>query len=102
METRSAIDNYFRKYNQFDYNPQTAIWAEYHRLIRFFGWKEGSNRETKARRHFRVAIVQCFGELYGTSEDKLESLQLLLTRLDMKDIPQSVKSCKEVRRQLPT
>ncbi|KAF5120927.1 hypothetical protein E5D57_013263 [Metarhizium anisopliae] len=95
METPNAIDAYFSSYPKFNYDRNIATWEEYHRMVQLFRWERDEKREKIARRCFRVAIVKHFGELYGTDENSLDSLQRLSAMLDIGHIPQTVKSCKE-------
>ncbi|KAG6034537.1 hypothetical protein E4U41_006513 [Claviceps citrina] len=89
------IDLFFRRYNQFDYDPHGEAWAEYRRMTGFFHWKKDSEKERKANNLFREAVVAEFGALYGASEDKLDTLQRLCGKLEISPLPQSITACKK-------
>lgn len=54
-QTRSG---FFEKYN-FQYRPQATLYAEFHRLARKRGWKQGSNSKA-----FEKAWKECFRSEY--------------------------------------
>lgn len=51
----------------------------------------------KANAAFRIALVEQFGSIYGTDENKLDALQRLCGKLGIDPIPTSITACKKVR-----
>ncbi|QPG95525.1 hypothetical protein C2857_001067 [Epichloe festucae Fl1] len=96
-KTRASdpIGKFFARYNQFDYDPHSEAWSEYHRMCAFFNWKKDCKKERAANTLFRDAIVAQFGCLYGVDENKLATLQRLCEKLEVFPVPQSVTSCKK-------
>ncbi|KAG6030202.1 hypothetical protein E4U19_000557 [Claviceps sp. Clav32 group G5] len=95
VRTAGPIDRFFNRYNQFEYDPHSEAWGEFHRLCDFFGWLKGSREENAARNLFRQALVDEFGAIYGENDEKLDVLQQLCRKLDIDPIPQSITACKK-------
>jgi hypothetical protein len=95
-ETRDEIGHFFAIYPQFDYNRLGDSWSEYRRMVQKLQWKTGSRREYTARSNLRKAIVGRFNQLYGTDENKLDTLQLLCNKIGISPIPETITSCKAV------
>ncbi|KAK2592853.1 hypothetical protein QQS21_009456 [Conoideocrella luteorostrata] len=91
----SPINLFFERYPRFNHSPTNEAWSEYHRMVHSLGWKEKSKREKVARKRFRVAVVEQFGQMYGTDENNLNSLQRLSEKLHISPVPDSIKSCKK-------
>ncbi|KAG5943118.1 hypothetical protein E4U59_000653 [Claviceps monticola] len=94
--TAGPMDLFFSRYNQFDYDPHSKVWSEYHRLCKFFGWNKGSTKEKTERKLFRQALVDEFGAIYGVDDNKLDVLQRLCEKLEINPLPQTLTDCKEV------
>ncbi|KAG6313640.1 hypothetical protein E4U22_000762 [Claviceps purpurea] len=89
------IDLFFSQYQQFNYDPHSEVWCEFNRMSNFFHWQKGSDKEKKARKLFRQALVDEFGAIYGEKDDKLDVLQLLCRKLKVDPLPQTLTDCRE-------
>ncbi|KAG6053971.1 hypothetical protein E4U17_004207 [Claviceps sp. LM77 group G4] len=89
------IDLFFSQYHQFNYDPHSKVWREFNRMLNFFHWTVGSEKEKKARNLFRQALVDEFGANYGESDDKLDVLQRLCQKLEIEPMRQSITACKK-------
>ncbi|EFY94683.1 hypothetical protein X797_010620 [Metarhizium robertsii] len=89
------IGTFFAAYPDFDYEPTNEVWSEYRRLVKHYGWKTKSQKEKEANAAFRIALVEQFGSIYGTDENKLEALQRLCEKLGIDPIPTSITACKK-------
>lgn len=97
-ENRDEIGHFFAKYPQFDYKPREDSWSEYRRMVQTLQWKTGDKKERIARSKFPKAIVGRFNQLYGTDENKLDTLQLLCNKIGISPVWETITSCKAVRR----
>ncbi|KAG5980258.1 hypothetical protein E4U55_004238 [Claviceps digitariae] len=95
VKVEGPIDLFFRRYSNFDYNPQAEAWTEFYRMCGYFGWYGNNKKQAKARGVFREAIVAQFGAQYGTDENKLDILQGLCEKLEISPIPLSITACKK-------
>ncbi|KAK2589577.1 hypothetical protein QQS21_012746 [Conoideocrella luteorostrata] len=95
VKSQDPIVEFFAKYPNFAYDPHCETWSEYRRLVDFSGWKTFGKRERAANKLLREAIVAQFGRLYGTSENKLDTLQHLCDKLGINPVPQSITACKK-------
>ncbi|KAH0598160.1 hypothetical protein MHUMG1_04532 [Metarhizium humberi] len=89
------IGTFFAAYPDFDYEPTNEVWSEYRRLVKRYGWNTKSQEEKEANASFRIALVEQFGSIYGTDENKLEALQRLCGKLGIDPIPTSITACKK-------
>ncbi|TWU71430.1 hypothetical protein ED733_002233 [Metarhizium rileyi] len=95
VKTVDHIGLFFAGYGQFNYDATSEVWTEYRRMVQHFGWQPKGRRENTANNRFRAALVQQFGQLYGTDESKLETLQRLCEKLELYPVPASVTACKK-------
>lgn len=93
---KDELSKFFVLYHQYDYDPQQPSRTEYKRLVAFFGWKEDSAKERKARERFLKAIAARFEQLHGADENKLDVLQTLCEKIGISPIPDTVTKCKKV------
>lgn len=96
QEFNSDLDNFFKTFPNFDYNPRNEPKAELRRLTK--GWDRNGDVYEEARDDFFTAFVNEFESHFGTDEDDIESWESLCRALgvDLEPIPPSVTQCKRV------
>ncbi|KAG6064142.1 hypothetical protein E4U32_000488 [Claviceps aff. humidiphila group G2b] len=82
VSIKSPIALFFRRYHQFNYNPQYSAKDEMNRMCEFFKWKKGGNKDLKVRTLLRQAEVDQAGWLEPKKNDKNDSVLDVLQRAE--------------------
>ena len=98
-DTAPPLEFYFAAFavSGFSYNPASSAHNNFARLCKVSGWVGNSPQRTEARRGFQDALVQQFNFLYGTNGKDLAAWQNLCKTIGIEPIPDTVKSCRQVR-----
>lgn len=89
------IDSFFNKYPTFDYQHSAPSWAEFERLCDYFDWGE-SFKMRQARQDLKAALTLQFNDIYGTDADSLASWHKLCRVLNVDQVPEGLKECRQV------
>ncbi|KAG9090987.1 hypothetical protein FS749_000156 [Ceratobasidium sp. UAMH 11750] len=98
-DPRSYIKAFFIKYPEFDYDPLQPVMDEFYRMCDKF-WPNREDKDNpkrqEARDGFRDALTQQFNAIYGTNKKSLTAWQNLCDVLQLADIPDNLKECREL------
>ncbi|KXN85785.1 hypothetical protein AN958_10843 [Leucoagaricus sp. SymC.cos] len=98
--TRSSgpLEDFFKQYSCFTYNPNESASEQFHRLQKEAGWERNGPEQKAAWEGYLQALVGQFNVSYGKDEDDLTAWHGLLARIGVTDLPDSVKKCKQIIR----
>lgn len=71
---------------------------EFYRMCDTFGWDKEDDERQEARDKIKDALTKQFNEIYGTDVNDLAAWQNLCSVLNLSDIPNELKACREVRK----
>ncbi|KAI0033374.1 hypothetical protein K488DRAFT_47884, partial [Vararia minispora EC-137] len=94
----TPLNDFFTSYSEFSYNPRRSATDEFYRMCDQFGWdsKDPPPDREDAHDEFRIALVQQFNESFGTDVDSLVSWQVLCEALGLKNIPATIRECRNI------
>ncbi|GAW07583.1 autophagic vacuole formation-like [Lentinula edodes] len=87
-----------RLYPEFTYDPSGQTMAQFWELSNLYGWDRDSDERADALAKMRDAIAQQFNAFYGSDADSLDGWYNLFQALQVQDIPDTVKGCKDLIR----
>ncbi|KAI5781483.1 hypothetical protein EDC01DRAFT_240002 [Geopyxis carbonaria] len=90
-----AIDKFFAKYPNFDYDPDAPYREQFHKLCYRMGWKRGDEEREEAWAEFRIAMVLSFGTDFGKKMNDPVAWQRLCQAAGIKNIPDDIKGKQE-------
>ncbi|KAF8626945.1 hypothetical protein AX15_004623 [Amanita polypyramis BW_CC] len=90
------IAAFFERYPEFSYNPQTAVSAEFNRLVKFYEWERDSEEREEAWEGFGKAMGMQFADYYGSDVDDINAWQALCIALRVDPVPDTASECKQI------
>lgn len=90
------MDVFYAYYKDFTPNPTLSLFANFDALSLSRDWAPGGRARTRARRHFRNAMIEEFNTTYGTDDCDLGSWQNLCRVVGVASVPDSITQCKKV------
>lgn len=90
------MDAFYSHFRDFTPDPALSLFANFDALAISRGWAPGGRARTRARRHFRNAMIEEFNATYGTDDRNLASWQNLCRVVGVQSPPDSITQCKKV------
>jgi hypothetical protein len=95
LENNSPIDDFFRSYQGFQYDP-SVIPSEAYRQLRAFGnWRRDDEEGEDAWVRYRSALVREFNRWYGRDET-IEGWHSLCRAVRVSPLPLTIANCRQV------
>ncbi|KAJ4490647.1 hypothetical protein J3R30DRAFT_3278865 [Lentinula aciculospora] len=92
----NPIHLFFERYSEFRYNPSRETMAQFWEMCDCYHWDKEDDERTEALAGIRDAIAQQFNAFYGDDADSLEGWHSLFRALQIQDVPDTVKGCKDL------
>ncbi|KAJ3850370.1 hypothetical protein EV368DRAFT_45453 [Lentinula lateritia] len=93
--TSNHIQSFFEQYPRFTYDPTGETMYQFRKMCRSYGWRPDSEEKKQALEGVRDAIALQFNAFYGSDANSLNGWHSLYRALQVQDIPDTVKGCKE-------
>ncbi|KAJ3897733.1 hypothetical protein F5879DRAFT_995611 [Lentinula edodes] len=93
--TSNHIQSFFEQYPRFTYDPTRETMIQFRCMCRLYGWRHDSEERKQALAGVRDAIALQFNAFYGSGANSLNGWHSLYRALQVPDIPDTVKGCKE-------
>jgi hypothetical protein len=100
------IDEFFKDYPDFPYDPTAPFWQEFRYLSFFSGWpttREQRKRDVDPKspqklawKAFRVAVVKSFNKTFGGDEDDIDAWGKLCKAAGVRQVPDDLEGRRNV------
>lgn len=92
----TPLDQFFKSFTDFDYNPLLPPGESYQNLREFYDWRRGEPESDSAWAGYGEALQREIEQYFG-DEDDINAWHTLCRAIGIRDPPASIGGCKNVR-----